>query len=112
MCTREPAFPASSRPWRSQLRQRTLLFAPASTPSSATYHLGDRAGKSAAAAGIAELIGGTDIAEVVYDAKRRFCGIRLSQLSEAEIRDNKPNPGLYERTTELAAWRWDTRMPL
>ena len=41
------------------------------------------------------------------DASQRFRAIRLSQLSEEEIKNNDPNPELYERAEKLALGRAD-----
>ena len=64
--------------------------------------LGDRTGTTAAAAGIAGLIGKTDIDHVVKNARRRFRAIRFTDLSEEDIKSNEPNPELYARATAVA----------
>merc|ERR1719447_2112764 len=51
--------------------------------------------KRTAATGVAALLGGHSMPEVLGQARARFRCIDLSQVDKADIADNKPNPALF-----------------
>ena len=76
---------AVQRKWREMITSRLRLMF-------------DKHAATASAAGIACLIGGADVTEVLSQAKARFRGIKMSSLSEADLVDNKPSRDLFQRS--------------
>jgi len=55
-----------------------------------------------AAAGIAALLGNRSAADVLECGQKLFCAVRLSNLSEIDVRDSLPNHALFRRLARPA----------
>mmetsp|Transcript_87147 Transcript_87147/g.211426 ORF Transcript_87147/g.211426 Transcript_87147/m.211426 type:complete len:561 (+) Transcript_87147:43-1725(+) len=64
-------------------------------------------GATAAAAGIASLVGRCDPAEVLGQAATRFRHVPINLIEKVDFADNKPNPALIQHTQRAKLWNCD-----
>jgi len=59
----------------------------------------ENTGEKRAAAGVAGLLGSCSVEDVIAQAASRFRSVRLTDLSFEDLKDNRPNPALFVKTT-------------